>query len=240
MERQDDDRDASARNRAGVSPGTVVLLHGFACAPIMTRPLGRTLRRAGFETRELGYDSWGTSLARICEGLAPRLSRIAARANGPVHFVGHSMGGLVIRALLQHARPANLGHVVMLGTPNAGSEVADFMESWALLRPILGKAAPVLVTRRGADVAALFGPMDYSLGIIAGDWAMPGSAIARLFPGPHDGKVSVASTCLPDAADHIVLPLAHTLLLYHPSAHREVRHFLRHGRFSAEARRHCG
>jgi len=222
------------------SRGTVVLLHGFAGVPIMSRPQARMLRRAGFETRELGYDSWGKSLNELCDRLAPRVARIAASAannNSPVHFVGHSMGGLVIRALLSRQRPANLGHVVMLGTPNAGSELADFVDSWPVLRPILGKAAPALITRRSAAVDALFGPLDYSLGIIAGDWHMAGTPFSRLFPGPHDGKVSIASTRLPQAADHIILPLPHTLLLYHPTALLEVRHFLLHGRFSDEARR---
>jgi len=229
--------NASASDRAGVSHGTVVLLHGFAGLSVMSRPQARMLRRAGFETREVGYDSWGKSLSQICDRLVPRVARIAEKSDGPVHFVGHSMGGLVIRALLSVWRPAHLGHVVMLGTPNAGSEIADFVDSWTLLRPILGQAGAALVTRRGASVEALLGPIDYSLGIIAGDWHMPGTPFSRLFPGAHDGKVSIASTWLPDAADHIVLSLPHTMLLYHPLALRAVRHFLIHGRFAADARR---
>ncbi len=214
---------ASASDRAGVSRGTVILLHGFAGLPILSRPQARMLRRAGFETREVGYDSWGKSLSQICDRLVPRIARIAERSEGPVHFVGHSMGGLVIRALLSVWRPHHLGHVVMLGTPNAGSEVADFVDSWPVLRPILGQAGPALVTRRAASVDALFGPVDYSLGIIAGDWRIP--------------TATLSSTWLPEAADHIVLPLPHTLLLYHRDAHRAVRHFLIHGRFEADARR---
>ncbi len=229
--------DASASDRAGVALGTVVLLHGFAGLPIMSRPQARLLRRAGFETRELGYDSWAKSLSQICDRLAPRLARIVEGASGPVHFVGHSMGGLVIRALIRRQRPPNLGRVVMLGTPNAGSEVADFVDSWPVLRPILGQAAPALVTRRCMEVATQLGPVDYPLGIIAGEWSMLATPFSRLFPGPHDGKVSIASTWLPEAADHIILPLPHTMLLYHPDAHREVRHFLLHGRFSEGARR---
>ena len=217
--------------------GTAILLHGFAGVPIMNRLLARKLSRTGYDTHELGYDSWGKSLGEVCDRLLPRIARIAENNPGPVHFVGHSMGGLVIRALLQRERPAQLGHVVMLGTPNAGSEVADFCDEWAVLRPILGKAAPALVTRRSAAVDALFGPVDYSLGVVAGDWRAPVQALSRLIPGPNDGKVSVASTRLAEATDHIVLPLSHTLLLYHAEAHRQVGHFLAHGRFDPQPRR---
>src|SRR5690349_4127211 len=94
--------------------GTVVLLHGFAGLPIMNRPLARKLSRSGFDAHELGYDSWGKSLEEVCDRLGPRIARIAESSPGPLHFVGHSMGGLVIRALLQRERPARLGHVVMV------------------------------------------------------------------------------------------------------------------------------
>jgi len=211
--------------------GTVILLHGFAGLPILNRPLARMLRRAGFEARDLGYDSWGIALEGICDRLCPALSRITENSAGPIHFVGHSMGGLVARALIHRQRPANLGHVVMLGTPNGGSEVADFVMDWTILKPILGRAAPALVTRRTADVDALLGDIDYSVGIIAGDRPMTSNGLSRLIDGPNDGKVSVASTRLPQAADHIVLPLSHSMLPFHASAHRQVRHFLLHGHF---------
>jgi pimeloyl-ACP methyl ester carboxylesterase len=212
------------------APATVVLLHGFAGLPVMNQPLARRLRRLGYETRLLGYDSWGKSLPEICGRLAPRLAMIATAARGPLHLVGHSMGGLVARALIQRQRPANLGRVVMLGTPNSGSELADFAARWAITKAILGKAEPALITRRPAGFDALLGTVDYPVGIVAGNRPIS-LGWSRLFPGPHDGKVSVASTRLASAADHIVLPLAHEMLPYHRDAQRQVAQFLAHGRF---------
>lgn len=216
----------------GSGAGTVVLLHGFAGLPVMNLPLARMLRRSGFETRQLGYDSWGKSLEQIRDRLAPIIERLATSRDGPIHFVGHSMGGLVVRALINRCRPDDLGHVVMLGTPNAGSEVADALAQLPVLRPILGRAAPALITRRPPALDVLLGDVDYSLGIIAGDRPMPAGPFSRLISGANDGKVSVASTRLPQAADHIVLPLSHASLLYHPLAHRQIRHFLLHGHFA--------
>lgn len=201
----------------------------------MNRPLARTLRRAGYRPIEIGYDSWGISLEEICDRLAPRIAQLDKTSNGPVHIVAHSMGGLVTRALLHRRRLDNLGHVVMLGTPNGGSEIADFLDQYSVLRPILGRAGPALVTRRTATIDALLGKVDYPVGIIAGSRRIMPIAAARLVPVPNDGKVSVASTRLPEAADHIVLPLPHSLLPYHPSAQRQIRHFLAHGKFEAQA-----
>lgn len=209
----------------------VVLLHGFAGAAILNRPLTRMLRRSGYRAVELGYDSWGRSLAQIRDRLAPRLAQLDALGADALHIVAHSMGGLVARALIHAERPHGLGRVVMLGTPNSGSEIADFLERQAMLRPLLGRAGPALVTRRTADVEALLGRVDYPVGIIAGSRPIMPFAAARLVPAPNDGKVSVASTRLAEAADHIVLPLPHSLLPYHATAHRQVRHFLAHGRF---------
>lgn len=216
---------------ASPPPAIVVLLHGFAGFAFMNRPLTNALRRAGYRPVEMGYDSWGHSLDRICEDLAPEFARLDGDAQ--LHIVAHSMGGLVARALIHRHRPARLSRVVMLGTPNGGSEVADLFERTPWLRPILGRAAPALVTQRPAAIEALFGRcVDYDLGIIAGSRPFVPIGAARVLPSPNDGKVSVASTHLPGATDHITLRLAHSQLPYHAAAHEQIRHFLDHGHFS--------
>ena len=212
---------------------TVVLLHGFAGFPVMNRPLARMLHGAGYRPVDLGYDSWRLSLREICDVLAPRLEEIdQACGRNRLHMVCHSMGGLVARALINLRRPRRLGQVVMLGTPNGGSEIADVLERQALLRPILGKAAPALVTKRPPEVNALLGRVDYPVGIIAGSRPVAPFGASRLVPMPSDGKVSVASTRLPEAVDHIVLPLPHMLLPYHTTSHSQIRHFLAHQQFA--------
>ena len=216
-----------------MSSPTVVLLHGFAGFSAMNRPLTRMLQRSGYRAFELGYNSWGLGLNDICKSLSPRLGRISETCGpGELHLVCHSMGGLVAQALINLKRPQSLGHVVMLGTPNGGSEIADMLDRQALLRPILGKAGPALVTSRSTDIDTLLGSVDYSLGIIAGSKPVTRFGLSRLVPMPSDGKVSVESTRHPAAADHIVLPLPHMLLPYHPTAHRQITHFLDKGRFN--------
>ncbi len=216
---------ASERRREGV-----MLLHGFGSVPGTMWPLAQRLSRSGYKTTTPFYPSWRMGLGPVAARLQAALSEFADSVDGPVHLVGHSMGGLIIRALIRRHRPANLGKVVMLGTPNGGSEIAD-MFAQSRLRVVLGNAAPALVTRRDAELLALLGEVDYPAGIIAGNRAMIDGPWASMLPRPHDGKVSVAATHIEGEADHITLPITHALLPYHGEAQRQAEHFLRHGHF---------
>lgn len=142
------------------------------------------------------------------------------------------MGGLVIRALLNPNRPANLGSVVMLGTPNGGSELADMLAASQISRLVLGNAAPALVTSRTPKVIRQLGTIDYPVGVIAGDRPSIEGPFASWLPRPHDGKVSVAATHVEGEADHLVMPVTHMLLPYHQGVNRQVLRFLQDGRFA--------
>lgn len=195
------------------------------------RGLAHMLEREGYRTLNLDYRSNRAPLETLAEEIHPAIAAFAASFSGAVHFVGYSMGGLLIRAYITRHRPANLGRVVMLGSPNQGSEVADFVQNWRLYRRIYGPAGQQLVTRQ-QSFAALFGVVDYPLGILAGTsgWLDPlGSALIR---APNDGKVSVASTKLPGMRDHRTLRVTHTFFPHARNAWREVLHFLKMGRFS--------
>lgn len=211
----------------------VVLLHGFAAFPGVMWPLARRLRRMGYAVLTPYYPSWLLPLDANIARLEPQVGRFAERLNGPVHFVGHSMGGLMIRALLARYRPPRLGRVVLLGTPNAGSEIADYFLANPLLQPVLGQAAPLLVTRRERAWLTRLGKVDYPLGIIAGGRCGRFAPYAHVLPTPHDGKVAVSATHVDGQADHIVLPLTHSGLCFDPRVARPVGRFLEHGRFAS-------
>jgi pimeloyl-ACP methyl ester carboxylesterase len=211
-------------NREGV-----VLLHGVFRSHRSMQSLARFLGANGYETLNLAYASRRQPIETIAGHIGPQIAAFALTIPGRLHFVGHSMGGLVIRAYLHRSRPQNLGRVVMLGTPNQGSEVADLLKDRWAYRRFFGPAGQQLVTRlQAAD--QLFGPVDYELGIIAGNRTI--DPISSWIIGiANDGRVSVEGTKVAGMKDHIVIPASHAFLPANKEARRLVLEFLREGRF---------
>jgi alpha-beta hydrolase superfamily lysophospholipase len=205
----------------------VLLLHGIARSPASLAKLERGLASAGFETLNLGYPSRTASLEQLADHVWREAGAFLERNDGPLHFVTHSMGGLVARALIARHRPPALGRVVMLGPPNQGSEVADLLHRTWLYRRYYGPAGGQLIT----------GPMprvDFPLGVIAGDRSLD-PLCWLIIPGPNDGKVSVARTAAGRMADHAVLHTTHTFMARNARVLNLTIRFLRDGRFGAEA-----
>jgi pimeloyl-ACP methyl ester carboxylesterase len=207
----------------------VVLLHGYGRFGTSMALLARAARRAGYATLAPSYP-YRRSLGEIAAWLAPRVAAFEGEFAGPLHIVTHSLGGLVARALIAAHRPDRLGRVVMLAPPNGGSELADLLTRLRLDRIVLGAAGAHLRTMRAeADEAAL-GKVDYPLGIIAGDRALLPLSLG-LLPRPHDGKVSIAATHVAGLADHVILPVTHTLMVYDRRVIGATLGFLRDGIF---------
>lgn len=209
----------------------VVLLHGIARTPRSFRRMQAALEKAGFATLNLGYQSRKKPLQTLIVDIHPAIERFAATVDGPVHFVAHSMGGLLTRAYLAQFPPRRLGRVVMLGTPNGGSEIADRLKDHRLYRAYFGPAGQQLTTMRDAAMQALLPPPRCPVGIIAGSRSVDPIASTFLLPRPNDGRVSVANTKLDGMTDHMVIAAAHPFLMRHSQAIAQTIAFLRQGRF---------
>jgi pimeloyl-ACP methyl ester carboxylesterase len=208
----------------------VVLLHGISRTARSFGKMETALVGAGFMTLNLDYASRRKPLAALAEDIHPDIERFVQDIDGAIHFVGHSMGGLLARVYLANYRPHHPGRVVMLGTPNSGSEIADGLKNFPLYRAFFGPAGQQLGTERDAVTHALLPAIDYPVGIIAGNRSvdpLAGIFLAR----PHDGRVSVANTKLDGMADHIVVPTAHPFLPRNAVVIAQTLAFLRDGRF---------
>jgi hypothetical protein len=212
-------------------PG-VVLLHGLAGTPHLLRKMERALQRAGYATLNLDYASRKRPIESLVEDIHPAIAEFSESA-GDLHFVTHSMGGILARAYLARYRPARLARVVMLGPPNNGSEVADLLKNLAPYRAFFGPAGQQLGTQQSELLAELPRP-HCAVGIIAGNRTI--APVSSFFvPRPNDGKVSVASTKLEGMTDHIVLNASHTLMLLRRDAIEQTIAFLRDGKFFLSA-----
>lgn len=217
---------------------TVVLLHGLGVAGWTMARLGSALTRDGFHVVNLSYPSRTVPLEMLARDWLPaQLAAHVTPASPRLHFVTHSMGGILLRAWLDRqsrpapAFPAKLGRVVMLAPPNAGSEAADRLGRVWLFRALLG---PNLARLGSApeNLPQALGPWPVAqeLGIIAGNRSV--NPLASIWvPKPNDGPVSVAATHLAGETAHCVLKTSHTGILFHSTAARAVSTFLRTGRF---------
>lgn len=205
------------------------MLHGILRTHRCMSGLARHLSRQGFEVENLGYPSTRHTLQELAEIIRPRVEKFASSVQGTLHFVGYSMGGLLIRAYLEKYRPERLGRVVMIATPNKGSEVADFLQHTRIYRWLYGKAGQQLVTDQRNFLDQL-GKVSYPLGVIAGN--KPNDPISsRIIGLPNDGKVSVSSTMIEGMSDHILVPTSHTFIPSNRKVWDYTESFLKNGRF---------
>lgn len=224
----------SGRTRVGHVDG-IVLLHGIARRAGSLTTLEHALQADGYRTLNLDYPARDQCIEDIVAGLREPIARFCGALDGRLHFVTHSMGGLVARAFINRHRPGRLGHVVMLAPPNEGSEIADLLRDNPLYRAFFGPAGAELGTMRPDELCRILGPVDYPLGVIAGDRSLyPLSSL--LLPGPNDGRVSVERTRVAGMADHVTIHSTHPLIMRNRKAIAQTLHFLKHGRFErAEA-----
>lgn len=208
---------------------TVVLLHGLARSADSMQPLVDALAAAGYRVVNLDYPSTSKTIeALVTEDLAPALAPHVG-STSKLHFVTHSMGGILVRQYLAQNRPDNLGRVVMLAPPNGGSELVDELGALSAFDWFNGPAGRELGT--GVDsVPNRLGPADFPLGIIAGNRSF-NPLYSKIIPGDDDGKVSVARAQLAGMADFLVLPHTHTWIMRATDVQQQVVAFLRDGHF---------
>lgn len=210
----------------------VALIHGLKMGPRHLSFMARSLEKEGYEVYNIGYNSDTDTIENIARHqVRPQLP---FACEGKVHYVGHSMGGIIIRELLKEATPDNMGRIVMLGTPNHGSEIVDFNMRTPVISTIFdlmfGPAAEQLRAENNDYLEELPAPV-VQTGIIAGDSYIEPIGGMFILPPPNDGKVTVKSTKLQTMTDHIVLPDSHFWLPISHEARMQTIHFLRNGKF---------
>lgn len=203
---------------------SVVVAHGLWMPGWETGVLRRRLAAAGFAPRLFRY----RTVSETLRGNAERLARFVANVPGSVvHILGFSLGGVVTLEMFDWNPPERPGRIVCLGSPLCGSASASKLASLPGGRSLVGKSMLDLHDRNG--LRSWSGQRE--LGIVAGDLAVGFGRVLGALQGANDGTVAVDETRLAGAADHLVLPVSHTSMLFARSVADQACYFLRHGRF---------
>lgn len=208
----------------------VVLLHGLCRTKASMSKMEAALAKDGFVVDNVAYPSRSAKIGPLSEavvGKALASHRLAQCTR--IHFVTHSLGGILVRSYFARHSDPRLGRVVMLGPPNQGSEVVDKLGSWWLFKKANGPAGSELGTAKDM-VPNRLGPVRFELGVIAGDRSI-NWINSLMIKGRDDGKVSVERTKVDGMKEQLVVHVTHPLLMRNARVIKSTIAFLKSGSF---------
>ena len=196
---------------------TVIFIPGIWIYGNSTFFLQRGVKRCGYSSRWFAYSSVLNSWQENIE----RLYQFISRLDSPVVLVGHSLGGLLSAETMKQYPDLKVEQIIMLGSPIAGSKASRVLARWGMGRKMMGGSCDILQ----AGIQRL--PDSVPVKMIAGEsWLGAGSLLTHL-PAPHDGTVAVEETRLDGLAEHIILPVNHTSMLFSRAVVRAICSFLK-------------
>lgn len=207
----------------------VILLHGLGRTSRSMRTLEKELEKGGYLVVNESYPSRKHGIKNLTGFVGDGIAQCRKHGVRNIHFVAHSLGGILVRNYFQTNVVPEAGRVVMLGPPNHGSEVADKYKNRYWFRKFTGPAGQEVGT--GPDgIPNKLKPVPLEIGIIAGTESLD-PWFSGVVPKPNDGKVSVANTRLAEMKDFITVAHSHAFLCSSKAVIRQVKHFLSQGNF---------
>lgn len=208
----------------------VILLHGMGRTAFSMRSMEKHLNAHGYSTINRSYPSTSETIETLSKTLIPDLLADCKTPVKKIHFVTHSLGGIIIRHYLQTNSLTQGSRIIMLSPPNKGSEVADRLKNFGFYKWLMGPAGQQLTTDRDSLPNSL-SAIPYEIGIIAGRRTMD-PWFSYSIPGQDDGKVSLESTRLKEMQDFLIVDSSHAFIMRSDTVKQQVIYFLQHGYFS--------
>ena len=209
-------------------PEYVVLLHGLARTSKSMKALEKFFSEQGYEVFNISYPSRKYPVAELANMVRKEVITKTSEA-AKVHFITHSMGGIIVRYIQKYNPLPNLGRVVMLSPPNHGSEVVDKLGGLWLFKCINGPAGKQLGTDKNS-ICQKLGKVDFELGVITGDRSI-NWINSLIIPGKDDGKVSIESAKVEGMDDFLIVHATHPFIMKKKTVITQCLHFLRIGVF---------
>lgn len=205
---------------------TIIVVHGLWMTGAVLALQRAQLARRGYRVLPFSYPSIRLPLDEI----AGRLARfVATLGSSRVHFVGHSLGGLVILDMLALHPDMPAGRIVLLGSPVNGASAARYLARSGVGRAVVGRAVLDWQPARGVAVAK-----KWDVGMIAGTVRLGIGRFLAPLPPPNDGVVRLDETRLPGLRDHLTMPISHSGMIFSSRTATQICHFLEHGFFARD------
>lgn len=220
-------------SNVGAQQDCVILLHGLARTSKSMQPLAKILHMTHYHVVNVDYPSRDYPIAQLAElAIPPALAKCREHNVSGIHFITHSLGGILLRQYVSNHSIPELKRVVMFAPPNKGSQVVDKLKNVPGFRAMNGPAGKELGTD-ARSVPNMLGPVTFDLGVIAGTRSING-ILSQYLPNPDDGKVSLENTKIEGMRDFISLPVSHPFIMKDKNTIRQSLHYLQQGHFIHE------
>lgn len=211
----------------------IVILHGVCRNSKHMSYIADSLQVLGYRVHNIDYKCRYQGAGKIVRDSSIQVKHIAKGYN-KLHFVGHSLGGLIIRGILTAYMPINLGKVIQIAPPNQGSELANILQNRWLYKKIYGKVSQDLIPN-SSFLNSLEQAPSYELGIIAGNsFNLLVNCLLKF--KRNDCRVAIEETFLDSAKDHVVININHNQIVRSRETLKQIRNFLIDGVFEHENR----
>jgi triacylglycerol lipase len=209
----------------------IILLHGLARTSRSMSKAAKLLAAYGYKVINVDYPSRSADISLLAQKyISQAVKQCDVKGVKKIHFLTHSMGGILLRDYLASRTVDKLGRVVMLAPPNQGSEVVDKLGGWKLFYTLNGPAGLQLGTDSNS-VPNRLGPVNFELGVIAGNKTI-NFLLSTLIPEVNDGKVSVSRAQVAGMKDFIVMPYTHPFIMRRNAVINQALHFIQQGAFA--------
>ncbi len=209
----------------------VILLHGLSRSSRSFKKMASALDKQGCQVSNDNYPSRYFAIEFLAKSVIEKAINHCQEKYLPrkIHFVTHSMGGILLRYYLSENTIDRLGRVVMLSPPNQGTHLVDKLRNMPGFSFISGYPSLQLGTDE-KSIPLQLGPANFELGIITGNRSI-NPINSMLISQPNDGKVAVENAKLNGMSDFLVVPHSHPFIMNSKTVIEQTIHFLQHGYF---------
>jgi len=208
----------------------IILIHGLARTSRCMNKAASLLRIYGYDVINLTYPSRKKAIGELVNlYIHPAIKECESRAYKQIHFLTHSMGGILLRYYLSTHDIKNPGKTVMLAPPNQGSEIVDKIGHLGLFYLLNGPAGRQLGTDKDS-VPIQLGKLNFEAGIITG-YKSINPLLSLLISGKNDGKVAVEHTKIKGMKDFLLVPSTHAFIMQRSKVIYQALYFIQQGVF---------